>query len=149
MIFRWLNKNILQPLIRGHLQGHNVGTIRIGNKTYQGNNLSVINGVVKIDGKLIETGQDSGVEIRNNILEVHVEGSIESLTTDGAVKCQNVGGNVDAGGSVTCGDVAGDVDAGGSVHCQNVGGLVDAGGSVSAAVIHGSVDAGGSVRTMR
>lgn len=146
-MWRWLKRNLIGPLIRGHNQGHSVGTIRIGNKTYQGNDLSIINGVVRIDGKLIEE-QDTGVQ--NKILQVHVlEGTINNLRTDASVTCQDVTGYVDAGGSVTCKNVGGDVDAGGSVSCNDVKGDVDAGGSVSADEIKGSVDAGGSVRTSR
>jgi hypothetical protein len=143
-MWHWFNKNILQPLVRGHNQGHRVGTIRIGNKTYQGNDLSIINGVVRIDGNLVEDVEDA---TKNKILEVRVvEGTIENLRTDAAVTCQNVTGNVDAGGSVTCKNVGGGVDAGGSVRCDDVTGGVDAGGSVTCGKVAGSIDAGGSVR---
>lgn len=102
-----------------------MNTVVINGVSYQGgSSVSVINGVVIIDG-VRQDGTVSGVvEIRV------VEGAIENLRTDAAVSCGNVGGAVVAGGSVTCGDVGGAVQAGGSVRCGAVSGTVMAGGSV-------------------
>lgn len=135
-MLRRIWKSIFQPLIHGH----NMGTIRINGNTYQGNNVSIINGVVKIDG-VIQEGTVTGV------VEVRIlDGTIENLTTDASVTCQAVSGNVRAGGSVTCTSVGGDADAGGSIKCGDVGRNVDAGGSVHCGKVTGKVDAGGSVR---
>ena len=105
-----------------------MGTIKIDGRQFQGNNITIRNGVVTIDGVAQEGTLSGVVEIRV------VEGVINQLTCDG---------------SVTCGDVHGDVDAGGSVKCASVGGSVDAGGSVTCEVVGGSVDAGGSIRINR
>ena len=124
-------------------RGAGVGTIRMNGKTYVGNDISIINGVVKIDGVIQE-----GDHLETKICEIRIlEGTIGSLRTDASVTCQNVTGNVDAGGSVkVAGNVGGEVDAGGSVTCGNVTGDVDAGGSITCGSVGGSVDAGGSVR---
>lgn len=90
----------------------------------KGNNISVINNRVIVDGVVIEDGL-------SGIVEVKFEGDIASLRCDGSATINgNVMGNVDAGGSVDCGDVGRNVDASGSVRCGNVGGDIDAGGSV-------------------
>lgn len=91
----------------------------------QGNNISVINNRVYVDGKLIE-------EELSGTVEISFIGDLASLKTDSSATVNgSVQGDVDAGGSVSCGDVVGSVDAGGSVSCGTVGGDVDAGGSVS------------------
>jgi len=117
-------------------------SVTINGKTYKGNNVTVINNRVIIDGKDV-TDKEA---VKDGILTVKVEGVLDSLTTDGDVVAGLVKGNIDAGGSVSCDDVDGDVDAGGSVNCGNVGGDVDAGGSVNCGKVGGDVDAGGSVR---
>lgn len=133
-MLRRLWKNFLQPLILGH----NMGIVRINGKTYQGNNVSIINGVVKVDGVIQESNVNGVVEIRV------LEGTIENLTTDASVTCQAVTGNVEAGGSVQCATVGGSVDAGGSIKCGDVGRDVDAGGSVQCGKVTGRIDSGGS-----
>lgn len=103
----------------------NVITINGTRIEIEGNNVSIVNGIVTVDGVIIST-VPSGVEI-------HWKGDLASLTTDSSVICDNVQGDVDAGGSVNCDNVKGSVTAGGSVNCDDVGGSVSAGGSV----IHG------------
>lgn len=89
-----------------------------------GNNISIINDAIYVDGKKIEGGLSGAVE-------VSFTGDICSLKCDGEVTIKgNVLGNIDCGGSCECGDVGGYVDAGGSVRCGKVNGDVDAGGSV-------------------
>lgn len=102
-----------------------MGTITVNGKSYVGNNISIRNGVVVIDGKL-QDGTVSGV------VEVMVSGELVSLETDASVTCEEVKGNVSAGGSVSCGAVGGTVNAGGSVTAGRVGGGITAGGSVRA-----------------
>jgi hypothetical protein len=99
--------------------------ITINGVTYEGvGSISVIDGVVTIDGKR-QDGTVSGV------VEIRVlEGVLGELRTDAAVNCGKVRGNVHAGGSVRCEDVGGSVNAGGSVRCDTVNGSVNAGGSV-------------------
>jgi hypothetical protein len=124
-------------------KGYRMGTININGVVYEGNNVSIVNGVVKIDG-VIQTGE----HLEKKIAEIRViDGTIGALRTDASVYCQDVTGNIDAGGSVTVqGSVGGEIDAGGSIKCGDVTGNVDAGGSVTCGKISGRVDAGGSVR---
>lgn len=104
-----------------------MNSVTINGKTYRGSgSISVVNGVVKIDGKRIDHG-----ETPDGILHVKVDGVLEHLEADGSVECGLVQGDVQAGGSVHCDDVDGTVQAGGSVHCGKVGGSIMAGGSVS------------------
>lgn len=133
----------------GTIKGNNniqaSGSITINDKTYQGNTVTVTNGVVYVDGEKVS--EDDGGETAN-ILRVEITGNVGSVTSDKSVTVHgNVEGNVDARGSVNCDDVGGDVESGGSVNCDDVKGGVTAGGSVNADRIGGSVVAGGSVRT--
>ena len=91
---------------------------------YEGNNVSIVNGVVTIDGVVQSTDRLSGV------VKIVVTGTLQSLKTDGSVTCGTVEGSVNAGGSVECGNVGGYVSACGSVKCDKVGGSVQAGGSI-------------------
>jgi hypothetical protein len=101
-----------------------LATINIGGRSFVGHSVSIINGVVTIDG-VRQDGTVSGV------VEVRVtEGVLGELRTDRSVTCGDVRGNVHAGGSVQCDGVGGSVQAGGSVQCDAVGGSVMAGGSV-------------------
>ena len=98
--------------------------ITINGKTYEGNNLSIINNVLIIDGVV----QGEGL---TGVVKVEVTGSLTNLKTDASVTVNgHVTGNIDAGGSVHCKDVEGSVDAGGSVNCGDVMGDIDVGGSV-------------------
>ena len=98
--------------------------IKIDGRTFHGRSVSIINGVVTIDGKVVE-GTLTGV------VRIEVDGDLAALTTDADVSCGAVHGSVKAGMSVTCGDVRGNVDAGMSVTCGAVGGDVDAGMGVT------------------
>jgi len=88
-----------------------------------GSNLSVIDGVVSIDGVVVEGGLQG-------VVNINWEAPLVNLRADG---------------SVTCGDVAGNVSAGGSVHAENIQGSASAGGSVNCQDIHGNANAGGSI----
>lgn len=102
-----------------------MNTISVNGRTYTvpSGNISVVNGVVMINGKVVDD-QEKG-----RVMEIKWDGPLANLTCDASVSCQDAM-NVVAGGSVNCGNVAGNVNAGGSVNCGNVGGDVDAGGSV-------------------
>jgi len=101
-----------------------MATINIDGRTFSGNSISIVGGVVKVDGK-VQDGVLSGVvEIRI------VEGVLGNLTTDSSVVCGAVQGNVAAGGSVTAERVSGNISAGGSVDCVVAGKAINAGGSV-------------------
>ena len=100
--------------------------ITIDGANFVGNNITIRNGKVTIDGKVQDGTLAGVVEVRV------VEGVLGGLECDA---------------SVTCGEVRGDVSAGGSVSCQNIGGAIQCGGSVTArGRAGGTIQAGGSVR---
>lgn len=88
-----------------------MGTITINGKRFDGNNVTIRDRKVLIDGK----PQDG---------ELH--GDVEARVVEG------VSGSVQCVASVTCGEVRGDVAADVSVTCERVGGSIQAGGSVTA-----------------
>ena len=97
----------------------------INGKVFSGNNLSIINGLVIIDGK----PQDGTVE---GVVEVRItEGSPVSVQSDAAVHCDEVAGNVRAGMEVNCGNVGGSVNAGMGITCGDVSGDINAGMGVN------------------
>lgn len=89
-----------------------------------GNNISVINNQVYVDGKLVQSDLSGDVNIK-------FEGDLASLKCNGSTTINgNIKGNVDVGGSLDCNDIIGNIDVGGSVRCSKVSGDIDAGGSV-------------------
>lgn len=105
-----------------------------------GNDVSIKNGEVFVDGKKVS-------EKATSELSIKIEGTIQNLTIDnGDVEVKGaILGDVDCGGSVKAETITGSIDCGGSVQCGNVGGSIDCGGSVQCGDIKGDVDAGGSV----
>lgn len=102
-----------------------MGTIDICGRRFRGNNISIVNGRVTIDG-VLQGGSVSGV------VEVRVlEGEVQHLRSDASVTCGDVKGAVQAGMGVTCGAVGGNVQAGMDVKCDTVGGSVTAGMGVT------------------
>jgi hypothetical protein len=98
--------------------------ITIDGRSFNGaNSVSIVNGKVIIDG-VAQDGTLSGV------VQIRVEGVLQSLTTDASVSCGEVTGSVHCGGSFNGQSVGGNVTAGGSVNCGDVRGSVLAGGSV-------------------
>lgn len=103
-----------------------MSNITINGRTYTGNNITVNNGKVFIDGKSADDGE------QGRILEVRIQGEPVSVHSDTAVTVNgNVNGNVDAGSSVNCGNVQGSVKAGSSVNCGDIGGEAKAGSSIN------------------
>lgn len=108
--------------------GKSFSSITINGKTVnvKGNNISVINNKIFVDGKVIETGELKG--------DVHiiVDGNINKLETESSATIKgDVLGEVKSGTSVTCQNVKGSIKAGTSVSCGTVGGDVKAGTSIS------------------
>ena len=89
----------------------------------KGSHVSIVNGVVKVDGVTVESGLQG-------VVEVKWEGPIAILQSDASVTCGDVGGDVSAGGSVHSGNIQGGVNAGGSINCQDISGSANAGGSI-------------------
>lgn len=113
------------------------------NYEVEGNNITMKNNKLYVDGVLVNT-----IEKLQGDVKIIFEGDLANLKTDGAATVNgNVKGYVDSGGSANIsGSVGSYVDAGGSVNCGSVNGKVDAGGSVTCGSVAGKVDAGGSIR---
>lgn len=114
-----------------------MGQLTINGKTYQGNDIQIINGNIYIDGVLQSQNQ--------NNLEIHIHGNVQNLECDQNITIHGNVENANAKGSINCND-AQSVYANGSVNCDNVHGNVNAGGSVNCDNVGGSISAGGSVR---
>jgi len=101
-------------------------TVIVNGKKYkvEGNNISVQNGKIYVDGKLINKKEAKA----NNII---IEGNVENIETDLSVSCNNVKGDIKAGGSINCDNVGGNITASGSVNCDRVNGDINAKGSVN------------------
>lgn len=117
-------------------------SITIGGKrlTYEGNNVTIRNGTVMVDGKVVTGGEKTeGLVIEKIEGATNIE-AYESLTIHG-----NVQGDVDARKSLSCGDVEGDVRADSSVNCGDINGDLYANGSANCGDVGGNVNAGRSV----
>lgn len=88
-----------------------------------GNNVSIINNKVFVDGKEI-----SNVATKNCNIQIY--GDVENIDCEGSVQCDNVKGDIQCGGSVNCDDVGGNINCGGSCNCDKVNGSVTARGSI-------------------
>jgi hypothetical protein len=111
--------------------------ITINGKSYQGNNVIIKDGVIVVDGDVVDNDSSSS--------QIVIHGDVSVLHTDKSVSCHNINGDVVVSGNITCDDIDGNVTAGGSVSCDGIDGDVKAGGSVSCNEIDGDVFAGGSV----
>ena len=110
-----------------HNKYNSYSKVTVNGKTIRvrGNNISIINDKIYVDGKLLDEDMDA-----KNITVI-VEGSCGNLKVEGDVEIKGDCGNVDCSGSCHIeGNVTGDVDASGSVTCGDVGGNIDASGSV-------------------
>lgn len=113
-----------------------MGEITINGQTYSGNNLTIINNRVIIDGKdqtpdakeitISVTGDVNDVSV-DYCKEINVVGNVGKLkTTSGDVYCSDVtGGITTTSGDVECQDVTGDVST--------------TSGDISASLISGNV----------
>lgn len=88
-----------------------------------GNNISVINNKVYVDGKII-----SEEAVKNS--DIYVYGNVENIKCEGSVHCNDVKGDIKARGSVSCDNVGGNINCEGSVSCDNVKDSIIVGGSV-------------------
>lgn len=104
-------------------------TITINGQTVScyGNNITISNGNVIVDGKVIHSdiGNNTQIVINGDVNKIDCTGSVEVHGNSGSIDCGgsctvdgDVNGNIDAGGSIECGNVSGDIDAGGSVRCR-------------------------------
>lgn len=106
--------------------------ITINGKSYEvsGNNITVKNDSIYVDGQLVESGLSGNVK-------VEFTGDLANLDCTTATINGNVHGYVD-GTTITCGDVGGDVD-GTTIKCGNVSGDVD-GTNITCGDIKGKAD---------
>lgn len=107
-----------------------MGKIVVNGVTLQVDNarsISIRNGEVRVDGKIIHAGASGAVHVYWN-------GPLANLDTDGDATIQGgLTGSASAGGNVTVGgEVQGDVSAGGNVRCGKVSGRMSAGGNITA-----------------
>lgn len=109
--------------------GSSYSQVTVNGKTIkvQGNNITVLNDRIIVDGKRLDESMDFKnitIVVEGNCNSLDACGDVEVKGDCGRVDCNgschiegNVLGNVGASGSVTCGNVGGDIDASGSVRC--------------------------------
>ncbi len=100
--------------------------ININGKTItcSGNNITIQNGKVIIDGSTI-------YETDHEDIKATISGDVNTIHCSGDVFVYNNAGNITCGGKCEVnGDVNGDIKAGGSVTCKTIVGDINAGGSV-------------------
>ena len=112
------------------ITGNQSGTCTINGKTYKGNNISIIDGVIYIDGKIVDK---SNASINTTII-VKITGNVDSISTDsGDVEVTGHAGKISTGsGDVSTGNCAGAISTG--------SGDVDINGQVYGSVKTGSGD---------
>lgn len=112
------------------ITGNQSGTCTINGKTYKGNNISIIDGVIYIDGKIVDK---SNASINTTII-VKITGNVDSISTDsGDVEVTGHAGKISTGsGDVSTGNCAGTISTG--------SGDVDINGQVYGSVKTGSGD---------
>lgn len=96
------------------------GTVNINGDVYQGQNISIRDGVVTVDGEVLNKYSQQKIEvsiqgrvehISTTSGDVNVVGDVGGIhTTSGDVDCHHVIGNVETvSGDVDCNDIAGRV----------------------------------------
>lgn len=112
-------------------------SITVNGRTYRGNNVSIVNGKITVDGKEVDTPSEKKIHIT-------IDGDIGSLNLDcGEIEVSgDVGNLVSHCGNVTLGgDVKGAATLNmGDLECENIFADVQVDmGNVKASTIHGSV----------
>lgn len=92
------------------ITGNQSGTCTINGKTYKGNNISIIDGVIYIDGKIVDK---SNASINTTII-VKITGNVDSISTgSGDVEVTGHAGKISTGsGDVSTGNCAGAISTG-------------------------------------
>ena len=95
------------------------GHVVVNGKRYQGRNISIINGMVSIDG-ITQDGELAGD------INIIVNGDVDNIENEcGSIAAQNVGSISTQSGDVRCGDVSGSIQTmSGDVTCKTVKGSV-------------------------
>ena len=112
------------------ITGNQSGTCTINGKTYKGNNISIIDGVIYIDGKIADKSNAS----LNTTIIVKITGNVDRISTEsGDVEVTGHAGKISTGsGDVSTGNCAGAISTG--------SGDVDINGQVYGSVKTGSGD---------
>lgn len=76
-IFNRISTNVISVNNTTQIIGNRSGEYVVNGKTYKGNNISVINGVVYIDGKVVDK---SNVGTTNPII-INIKGNVNTITT--------------------------------------------------------------------
>lgn len=92
------------------ITGNQSGTCTINGKTYKGNNISIIDGVIYIDGKIVDKSNAS----LNTTIIVKITGNVDSISTgSGDVEVTGHAGKISTGsGDVSTGNCAGAISTG-------------------------------------
>lgn len=95
------------------------GKITVNGKTYKGNDVSVKNNEIYIDGKLVDKATTIEITINgdvgkidNGAGDITINGNVTGNVSNdvGDIKCGNVGGNISNDvGDIECGNVEGKV----------------------------------------
>lgn len=100
------------------------GSVTIKKTKYVGTNISIINGVVQVDGvvqqqsligdiDVVINGEVSWIESGSGSVVVHGNCTNYIQSGSGDIKCGDVSGNIQTGsGSIKCGSVGGSVKSG-------------------------------------
>ena len=112
------------------ITGNQSGICTINGKTYKGNNISIIDGVIYIDGKIADKSNAS----LNTTIIVKITGNVDSISTEsGDVEVTGHAGKISTGsGDVSTGSCGGTISTG--------SGDVDINGQVYGSVKTGSGD---------
>lgn len=111
--------------------GNGKNRITINGETFDvsGNSISIKNGKVTVDGKVVKEGLSGDVhdKFEGDLAKLDcntctITGNVHEKVNANTVHCRDVGGDIDAN-TVHCGNVAGDIDAN-SVRCQNSSGKI-------------------------
>lgn len=109
----------------------NNGKITVNGRTYSGNNITINNNQVIIDGVVQGDLDDKKIEVTilcnvdriTSDESIHIKGNVNGNVESGtSVNCDKIIGSVTAGTSVNCDDIHGDAKAGSSINCENIKG---------------------------
>lgn len=110
--------------------------ISINGKTYTGNNITINNDKVIIDGVVQDNTSNSSK------LEIQILCNVDRIVSENSIYVLgDVNGDVEAGSSVSCDNIQGDVSAGSSVNCDDIVGSAVAGTSINCDTIKGNAKA--------
>jgi hypothetical protein len=110
--------------------------------SFTGSNMTITNGKVFVDGKLMQ-----GTEQNEKEINIIVEGNIDKLECDGDInnlECSEVN-NVSVGNNLNCGVIKEGASAGNNINCDNIYGNATAGNNIKCGEIQGHATAGNKI----